>query len=216
MAFDHIENVKQEYTDKYVVVDGTRPELARFKDEVGLVKTVNMSGRALVEFIDYHLNIGWYDIDLDYLKVVDKPLPKEKKAEPKRPAAKPAAKKPAATDDGGKKLSPLEMARMQGGTKSAKPNADPPSEKTAAAKPAGKMSTADILAAARAKSAAAKAPAIEEPVVADPPGQVTEESIAVEAEAPAAEATEVATPGKVDKSTMSIADMIAHCRKVDA
>ena len=91
MAFDHIEKIKQEYTDKYVVVDGDRPELARFTGEVGQVKTVNMSGRALVEFVDYHLNIGRYDIDLDYLKVVDKPAPKEKTAEAKKPAAKPAA-----------------------------------------------------------------------------------------------------------------------------
>ena len=26
-----------------------------------------------MEFLDYHVNIGWYDIDLGYLKVVDKP-----------------------------------------------------------------------------------------------------------------------------------------------
>ena len=64
----------------YVVADASRPELARFRDYVGQVRTVNMNGRALVEFIDYHLNIGWFDIDLDYLKVVDKPAPKEKAA----------------------------------------------------------------------------------------------------------------------------------------
>ena len=43
-----IENKKRQYTDKYVMVDASRPELARFKDAVGQVKTVNMSGRALV------------------------------------------------------------------------------------------------------------------------------------------------------------------------
>ena len=60
---DQIEELKRKYTDKYVVVDKERPELARFRDTYGTVKTVNMSGRALVEFADYHLNIGWYDID---------------------------------------------------------------------------------------------------------------------------------------------------------
>ena len=73
MVNQQIEKVKQEYTDKYVVVDAQCPELARFSELVGQVKTVNMSGRALVEFGDYHKNIAWYDIDLDYLKVVDKP-----------------------------------------------------------------------------------------------------------------------------------------------
>ncbi len=47
MAFEHIEKLKRDYTDKYVVVDASRPELARFRDATGLVKTVNMSGRCL-------------------------------------------------------------------------------------------------------------------------------------------------------------------------
>ena len=46
MFSDQIEKMKREYTDKYVVVDAARPELARFRDIVGRVKTVNMSGRA--------------------------------------------------------------------------------------------------------------------------------------------------------------------------
>ena len=41
----------------------------------GTIKTVNMSGRALVQF-DANNNIGWFDIELDYLKVIDQPLPK--------------------------------------------------------------------------------------------------------------------------------------------
>ena len=84
MVFEQIEKLKHEYTDKYVVVDARRPELARFAKTVGRVKTVNMSGRALVEFQEMALNIGWFDIDVDYLKVVDKPKPKEE------PVAKPA------------------------------------------------------------------------------------------------------------------------------
>ena len=124
MFADQIEKMKREYTDKYVLVDGTRPELARFRDVVGRVKTVNMSGRALVEFDDYHLNIGWYDIDPEFLKVVDKPPPKApkpeaKKAAPKaapaakeKPAAKPAAA-PAAAKAG--KPSVAEMLAAAGG-----------------------------------------------------------------------------------------------------
>ena len=203
MVFDHIEKVKQEYTDKYVAVQGDRPELARFKGEVGQVKTVNMSGRALVEFIDYHLNIGWYDIDLDYLKVVDKPEPKAK--EEKKPAKKPAAKKAPASDAGGKKLSPLEMARAQGAAK----------KKDAPAKPSGgKPSTADILASLRGGAKAEPAAALEDAPDEDPPGQTTEESIAVE-EAPA-EAPAAGSSDKVDRASMSPEDMIAWCKEHDA
>ncbi len=182
MVNQQIDKIKREYTDKYVAVDASRPELARFGDLVGQVKTVNMSGRALVEFIDYHLNLGWFDIDLDYLKVVDKPLPKEtKKPAAKKPAPKPAAKQ--AESSGEKKLSPLEMARMQGA--GGKP----------AAKAKAKPSTADILAAARGATAPA---AKSEP----------------KASAPVAPAK--AASGKVDRSKMSVAEMIAYCREKDA
>ncbi len=191
MVYQQIEKVKQEYTDKYVVVDAGRPELARFGDLVGQVKTVNMSGRALVEFGDYHKNIAWYDIDLDYLKVVDKPAPKDAKqaAAKKKPAAKPAAKK---ADAGGeeKKLSPLEMARMQdaGGKPKAK----------------SKPSTADILAAAR--GGAAKAP----------PAKTEPKEAAAPAPPAATVPGKVEAPGKVDRSKMSVDEMIAYCREKDA
>src|SRR6185436_16068933 len=115
MIFDHIEKLKKQYTDKYVVVDESRPELQRFRGLTGAIKTVNMSGRALVEF-DGYANIGWYDIELAFLKVVDKPPPKpeakeakkekaEKPAAPKaeKPAVKPAAK-PAAAPAAGKSV----------------------------------------------------------------------------------------------------------------
>lgn len=177
MVFDEIEKLKQQYTDKYVVIEGDRPELARFKGATGRVKTVNMSGRALVEF-DANNNIAWYDIALDFLKLVDKPLPKpaeshEKPAKKEAPAKPKAAAAPAAE----KKLSPLEMARAQGAAQKAgeapkKSTSDilaaarggkaaAPAKAEAPAAPAGKPSTADILAAARAKkgTAAAAAPA---------------------------------------------------------
>ena len=199
-----IEELKREYTDKYVVVDPARPELARFEHYVGQVKTVNMSGRALVEFLDYHLNIGWFDIDLSALKVVDKPTEESKaKAEAKRAAA-PAAAKPAAADAGGKKLSPLEMARQQGAQKAGGAAAAP-------AKPAsggGKPSVADILAAARAgaKPAAAAATAPAEPKAEKPKP------------APAAPKAAAAAGGivRVDKTTMTVDQMIAYCREHDA
>jgi hypothetical protein len=178
MVAPSIDQLKRDWTDKYVVVDGGRPELARFRDIVGRVKTVNMSGRALVEFLDYHLNIGWYDIDLDFLKVVDKPPPKVEKAEkkPAKPAAKPpgesaaapAAKpKPAAKPAGGKPSVADILAAARGGGAAAKapageakPAAEAKPKPAAPAKPpGGKLSTVDILAAARGGAAPAKEPA---------------------------------------------------------
>ena len=92
MAFAHIERLQQEYTDKYVVVDDTRPELRRFRGMTGLVKTVNMNGRALVQF-DGNNNLGWYDIDPAFLRIVDTPpAPLEAK-----PARRPASKRPPET-----------------------------------------------------------------------------------------------------------------------
>ena len=230
MVFQQIEKVKQQYTDKYVKVDGDRAELARFKDLVGQVKTVNMSGRALVEFMDYHLNIGWFDIDLDYLKVVDKPAPKakeEKKPAAKKSVAKKGAAKPQAAG-GEKKLSPLEMAR-QGDSGSKK-------------KPAAKKSTADVLAALRGGGGKPAAAKVEKPaaVKKDEAAKVdrskmsvadmlaaarggakpAESEPAVEAEA-ASPAAEAASPspvlsGPVDKSGMSVEEMVAYCREKDA
>lgn len=141
--FDRIENLKREYTDKYVVVDADRPELARFAGYTGQVKTVNMSGRALVQFEAWN-NIGWYDIDVDFLAIVPKPEAGAAKVEHAKPG-KPAAAKPVA---GEKKVSAAELARAQG---AAKPAGAKPAPATAGKKP----STADILAAARAGKAAA-------------------------------------------------------------
>ena len=73
--------------------------------------------------LDYHINIGWYDIDLDFLKIVDKPLPKvEKPKAEKKPAAKaPAGEaasaagakpKPAAKPAAGKNRSPTLLASV--------------------------------------------------------------------------------------------------------
>ena len=213
MVAASIDDLKTKFTDQYVTVDAARPELARFRDVVGQVRTVNMSGRALVEFLDFHLNIGWHDIDVSALTVVPKPAPtepaKEKKAEAKKPAgeAGPAAKPAAATAGDGavKKLSPLEMARMQGSGGAAAP------AKPAAAKPAGeKKSVADVLAAARNKTAAAAAPTPAAPPAPAPPKPAPAQPAA----APASDAG--GSVKKIDKSKMSLDDMLAYARRSDA
>ena len=199
--FDAIERLKSEWTDKYVVVDSPAPELARFARATGFVKTVNMNGRCLVEF-DQHNNVGWYDIDPAALRVVPKPEPK--------PAA--AKEKPA------KAAAPKEAA-----------------PKKEAAKPAAaggtKPSTADILAAARAKAGAAapaKPAAGSKPSTADilarargataapaPAADDAAEETAVEpaAPAPAKPAKKAAPTGGLPTTT---ADKIAWCRQNDA
>ena len=145
--FQRVDELKQQYTDKYVVVDDTQPELARFKGFTGQVKTVNMSGRALVQF-DAWANIGWYDIDPAYLTVISEPLPKpEAKSEAPAKKAPPAAKE---------KAPPAAKA------------ATPAAAKPAAAKPAGKASTAEILAALRVGKGAAAAAEASSPAAKPP------------------------------------------------
>jgi hypothetical protein len=109
MSIDQAEQLKREYTDKWVVVDPGVPELKRFVGLTGKVKTVNMNCRALVEF-NGPANIGWFDIDLGSLTVVDAPVKKEKPAaaEEKKPAE---PKKKAA----GGGASPLDLIRKGGG-----------------------------------------------------------------------------------------------------
>lgn len=175
MVAEQIERMKRQYTDKYVVVDAEQPELARFRDTVGRVKTVNMNGQVLVEFDDYHLNIGWYDIDPSYLKLIDAPLPPKPK---EAPAKAPVAKKSSGA----------------AASAAAKPAAKP---KPAADKP----STADILAKLRGGAGAAK------PAAAAPAEKATKPATPKPAAAPTA-----APAGKVDRSKMSVADMLAAAR----
>ena len=256
MFSDQIEIKKRHFTDKYVMVDSSRPELARFKNVVGQVKTVNMSGRALVEFFDYHLNVGWYDIDPQFLRVVDKPAPKVEKPQAKKPAAKAApkpaaaakpqaAKAPAAAAKAAKpsvadilaaaragKAAPPKPAGEAASAAGTKPKAAP-AQPEAAAQPAkvdrAKMSVTEMIAAARAGGAAgvvqAKVQSESPPAAPDAPV----ESPPAPQEAPAEEAAVVKpAPGgepasaggksteKVDKSNMTIDDIIAWCRQHDA
>ena len=71
MDMQRIANLRLEYSDRYVVVEGDRPELARFRGKVGRVRTINCNGRAVVQFEG--ADRSWYDLDLDYLKIVDAP-----------------------------------------------------------------------------------------------------------------------------------------------
>lgn len=242
MVFENIEKLQREWTDKYVVVDGSRPELRRFEGETGVVKTVNFTGKALVQFDGYHANIGWYDIDTQWLKIVDAPLPKPEKEEKKK-AEKPAAKKeaapapkPAAKPGGGASVADiLAAARANKAAPSAaaeKPTAEKKpstadilaaarSKPGAAAAPAApapvdakKMSTADIIAAAKANKAAAAAKPAAPPAPAPTPEPVAEPAAeTVVEEAPAVES---GAPPKLDPKTMSVAQMIAYCKKTDA
>jgi hypothetical protein len=56
--FERIDELRKEWLDQYVRVNPQCPELARFKDIVGRVVTVNYNGKAVVDFQDG----GWYDI----------------------------------------------------------------------------------------------------------------------------------------------------------
>ena len=137
MLLSEVEKLKRELTDKFVVVHEGIPELRRFVGRTGVVKTVNMNGRALVQFQGLE-DIAWYDIDPRFLTVVDKPIePAPAERHEPAAAAKPTAKaaaKPAgasplelarqqgpAKAEGEKKLSPLELARMQGPAKTGAP-----------------------------------------------------------------------------------------------
>ena len=210
--FDVIERLKADWTDKYVVINCSAPELARFAQATGQVKTVNMNGRCLVEFDQFN-NTGWYDIDPTALKIVPKPEPKPAAEKEEKPAkAAPAAKAPAAKAPpapGAKKPSTADIlaaARAKGGAAPAAAKAAP-----AAAKPAGaRPSTADILAAARGGKP--------QPPVAPPPA---EPEAAPEQEATAPEPTVTPNKNKAKPAAggalpTTTADKIAWCRANDA
>lgn len=159
MSISQAEKLKVELTDKWVVVADQVPELRRFSQLTGKVKTVNMNCRALVEF-DGPEDISWYDIDPQFLTVVDGPRPKETKpAAEKKPAAKKAAAAPA---KGG---NPMDLIRGGGAQKAAaKPAAGgSPLDKirsggaaAPAAKPAAGGSPLDKIRAQKAPAASAE------------------------------------------------------------
>ena len=54
---------KQRWTNQFVTVDSTQPQLRRFANSTGRVVTVNASLKCLVDFQDG----GWYDIEPQFL-----------------------------------------------------------------------------------------------------------------------------------------------------
>jgi len=117
MLPERIEQLRQEYTDQYVTVEGGPPEMGQLEGRVGQVRTINMNGRAMVQFEG--ADNSWHDLELDYVKVVDKPEPKpEKVKKPAKPSPKDAKKKQAAKEalsnvDSADGLSRLEIARAE-------------------------------------------------------------------------------------------------------
>lgn len=243
MVFEHVEKLKKEYTDKYVVVDASRPDLTRFEGITGTVKTVNMSGRALVQF-DAYDNIGWYDIDVDYLKIIDQPLPKP---EPTAKDASEKAQKTAAAKQpakpAGAKMSVADMLAAARGEKpgaaTAKPAAKPaaatkpPADKTPAEKPSvGKtgasMSVADVLAAARGKKSTdpAKSPKAAPPPITETATETPTDETSLDAETPDTSVTTEVPPAAAQGSArgatprselpQSVAEILAFCRKADS
>ncbi len=158
--FDQVDLLQREWTDRFVQVDDSVAELKRFAGLTGQVKTVNMSGQALVEF-DGPEDIGWYDIHPEFLTVVTGQATKEQPVDTpadETPAAEQAVaattSEPAAAPADTSKLSPLELARMQdasGNTAApAAPSKSPAKETPGQTTPA---ETQDTAAAAPAPSA---------------------------------------------------------------
>ena len=176
MSIERAEKLKALLTDKYVLVDAAIPELRRFQNWTGKVRTVNMNCRALVEF-DGPVDIGWYDIDPDYLKVIDAPVKRTPAPAAKVPAAQAATSqaKPVAKPAPAAGKSPLDAIRAQQAAKAAG------TAPAAAAAPAtgAKPSPLDMIRkqqAAKAAAAGASAAATPPPAVETPPSEVAETS----------------------------------------
>lgn len=190
MSIELAEKLKQKFTDKWVVVDPAVAELRRFAQWTGKVKTVNMNGRALVEF-DGPVDISWYDIDPAFLTVVDGPKPKveQKEVAPAEKKSAPAPAKPAG-------VNPLEAARAQGApAASGKPSPLDMIRKQGAAKSASTVS---------AETAAAPA-TVAPPAVAAPQAPT--------AEAPKPAATPTTAPDGRKLSPLELARMQGAAKK---
>lgn len=175
MTISEVQQLQRQLTDKYVLVRDGVPELRRFQGLTGTVKTVNMNGRALVQF-DGPVDIGWYDIDPAYLQVVDQPLPRKKTAEHEAKPAPKGAEAPAAAKAVPSGKSPLDLIRQQGAAKA---------PAAAGAASGGKPSPLDLI---RQQAQAKTQPAAE--AAAPPPG----EAAPAGEPAPATPATPPAAP----------------------
>jgi hypothetical protein len=71
MSPEDLEKLQRQYAGRRVLVDARRPELARLANVPGRVVTVNGNGQALVQFDGPDL--GWHDIDPEFLKLEPSP-----------------------------------------------------------------------------------------------------------------------------------------------
>ena len=206
--FDQVQSLQREWTDQFVQVDDSIAELKRFAGLTGQVKTVNMSGQALVEF-DGSEDIGWYDIHPQFLTVieVEEEVEVQTEAETETTAAAPAKTAPpaeaadeapaaeAAPAVDTSKLSPLELARMQDvGGAAAAPAAKKEASEAPAEKAPAKQKPAETLAAPQAADTSSLSPlelARMQDAGGDAPAAAAAPEEAVAEEAPAAEEAEV-------------------------
>jgi len=111
MIPERIEALRHEYADEDVLVQASGPNLARFRGRKGRVITITAGGRALVQFEG--ADRGWYDLDLDFLKVIDRPEPGPKECEPAPAEGSVARNGSVGAEEGeGAALSELERARL--------------------------------------------------------------------------------------------------------
>jgi hypothetical protein len=66
MSPEAVDKLRAQYAGKRVLVDASRPELARLANVPGRVVTINCNGRALVQFEGP--DPSWHDIDPAYLR----------------------------------------------------------------------------------------------------------------------------------------------------
>ena len=69
MTPEELENLKETYTGRTVMIEALRPELVRWANVPGRVITFNCNGRALVRFEG--ADEAFYDIDPEYLLPVE-------------------------------------------------------------------------------------------------------------------------------------------------
>ena len=167
---EEVTGLQREWTDRFVQVDGSIPELKRFAGLTGQVKTVNMSGHALVEFVGSE-DIGWYDIHPQFLTVVEADVPTESTDDTQAAPAPAQEETTAPAEEAApvdtSNLSPLELARLQdsGGAAAAPAKeAAAPTEEAAPAEKAPAVDTSNLspLELARLQDSGGSAPATTE------------------------------------------------------
>jgi len=215
-SFDEVEELKRQWTEKHVQVDESRPELKRFAGRTGRVITVNMSGRALVQFEEAD-GWGWgrYDIALPFLRQVAAPAAPTKEKAEKHVAAE-QSKPETATAKPAAKLSPLEMMRAKAASKPAQEGAAP-AESTAAdkPKPTGKLSPIEMMRAKAAAKAAVGEATAAEPAASEPkpggkmsPLEMIRAKAAAKSEGPTPPPAEAPATGVKPAGKQSPLDMI--------